>query len=94
MEASYVYTTSCVNSTYELITEMVEQAKEVSIATIKKHCQGFREWTANMGYESDKRRGLTIERDYHVSYYKSAYNGMPCYYVRHSGIEYIWVKPN
>ncbi len=88
----YIYTTSCVNSTYELISEMVEREKKVSLATIRKHCQGVREWEQQMGYEVDKRKGLTLAQDYHVGYYKSTYGGKPCYFIRHSAIEHIWVK--
>lgn len=73
---------------------MVEQEKKVSLVTLKKYCEGIQEWAQQMGYELDKRRGLTLEQEAHVGYYKSVYDGKACYFIRHSAIEYIWVKPD
>lgn len=89
---NYVYRTCCVNSTAKLINEMIEEGQEVTLATFRRHCQGVSEWAQSMGYETDKRRGLTLANDWHVRYYKSRYKGKPCYFIRHSAIEYIWVK--
>jgi|GEM_PF-6318911 len=78
----YVYTTSCVSSQVELITNMVEQGREITLATMRKHCQGFREWEKEM----------QLAKEPYVEYFKSKYNGKPCYFMRHSAIEYVWVK--
>lgn len=91
-DKQYIYATACLNSTHELITKMVEQEKKVSLSTIKKHCQGVSDWAQQVGYETDKRRGLTLEQESHVGYYKSVYDSKPCYFIRHSAVEYIWVK--
>lgn len=40
---------------------------------------------------SDHPTDLTMENDYAVSYYRSTFNGHPCYYVQESGIESIFV---
>jgi hypothetical protein len=88
----FEYETCCVNSTAELIHAMVDRAIEVTYETVHKHCQGLSEWAANMGYEASSRTGLTLKEDWAVSYYRSRYNGRPCYYVRHSAIEHIWLE--
>jgi hypothetical protein len=81
-----------VNSTGRLIIDMVDKSREVSLSTIKKHCQRVNEWAESLGYETDSRRGLTLENDGMVTYHKSFYNGKPCYYIKWSAIEYIWIK--
>jgi hypothetical protein len=83
----YQYTTCCVNAQGEDITAMVDVERKVTLATIRRHCAGFADWCEQMGYE---RGGLTIGHDWAVSYYRSIYRGEPCYFVRHSAIEYIW----
>lgn len=46
------------------------------------------------GYERDPRRGLTMKKDYHVSYYRSTLYGSPVYYFCWSAIEYVfWNGP-
>jgi len=36
--------------------------------------------------------GFHIKDDWAVSFCKSKYKGKPCYYIVHSGIEYIFLK--
>jgi hypothetical protein len=89
------YFKSCVDcetpAEVDNLTTMIEDATDVTIATIRKHCAGFTDWAAGIGYETNRRRGLVIEDDYHVSYHRSKYNGERCYYVRWSAIEFIWM---
>ena len=92
MEPRYRYTCSCVESTSELITAMTERAREVTLRTMRKHCAGLREWEREMGYVTGSKKGLHLKNDWTVSYYKSRYNGRPCYYIDHSRIERIWIK--
>ena len=86
------YETCCVHANGDDITEMVDQAIDVTYRTILRHCKGLREWAKNMGYEANSREGLTLQKDWHVSYHRSKYRGKRCYYVQHSGIEHIWVE--
>jgi hypothetical protein len=86
----YRYRTNCVTSTADAINKMTAAAKDVSYETFVKHCHGFREWRAQLGYHDLPSQGLTIKDDWHVSYHKSKYNGVACYYLVHSAIEYIW----
>ena len=71
---------------------MVDQAVEVSYGTVLRHCTDLLQWAGEMGYDRRSNQGLTLKNDWHVSYHKSRYQGYRCYYVCHSGIEYIWVE--
>ena len=89
----YHYKTSCVNSTAEAINSMTEQATDVTLATLRRHCVGLREWEEAMKYDvGNQRGGLRLKNDWAVNFHKSIYEGKPCYYIQHSRIEYIWVK--
>jgi hypothetical protein len=94
MRKDYHFETTCVASTGELINEMTEQATEVTYETMSKHCEGFLDVAYELGYERSSRQGhgLTLKRDWAVSYWKSFYDGLPCYYFVWSHIEHIWVK--
>jgi hypothetical protein len=87
----FVFETTCVHSTYELISSMVDGAKQITYRTMLKHCPDMLEFADGLGY---RRRApeLTLKRDWAVSYWKSTYGGRPCYYFCWSGIEHIWVK--
>ena len=86
----YQYVTCCVNAKAEDIDAMVDNAQDVSYETLKRHCEGLAEWEKEMGY--GRQCGLYLKDDWAVGFCKSTYRGQPCYYVRHSAIEYIWVK--
>jgi hypothetical protein len=91
MKKTYQYQCNCIESSYELISAMIDQAKEVSLSVVRKHCQEIEHWAKDMGYAKNSRSGLTLKNDWHVAYYKSFYDSKPCYFIRHSAIEYIWV---
>lgn len=88
----FTYTTCCVNSAAEAIHAMVDSARDVSLATIRRHCAGLDEWARQMSYAVGSERGLHLKDDWAVSFHKSHYKGKPCYYIRHSAIEYIWTR--
>jgi len=88
---SFTYVTCCVNSTAEAINDMVERATNITYDTFKKYVD-IREVSKQFGYEMDKRKGLTLKNDWAVSFYKSVFNGHPCYYMCHSMIEYIYCE--
>lgn len=88
----FTYLTCCVNSTGPLINAMTERAQEITYRTMRQHCD-LAPWAASMGYDPNTRLGgLSLANDWHVSYHKSTYNGAPCYYLRHSAIEYIFTE--
>lgn len=71
---------------------MVDQAAEVTYRTVLRRCHDLLFWAKQMGYDSRSNVGLTLKNDQYVSYHKSRYRGRRCYYVCHSGIEYIWAE--
>ncbi len=90
----YQYFKSCVDHSpgeVPALSAMVDDAIDVTLATIRKHCGGFNAWAMVMGYAKTRREGLVIADDWAVSYHRSKYNGKRCYYVRWSAIEYIWL---
>ena len=86
----YQFITCCINAKAQDIDAMVDKARDVSHATLRRHCQELVEWERIMGY--GRAAGLLLQDDWAVSFHKSTYKGVPCYYIRHSSIEYIWVK--
>jgi hypothetical protein len=83
---TYRFHTSCVNAEGEDIDALQEAAEDSDLETLWAECEGFDKWTVEMGYDDD----FPIAGDWHVTYHRSTYRGESCYYVQHSGIEYIW----
>ena len=92
----YRYLCCCTDLTQPLdiegLGQMVQEAKDVSYWEMLSHCEGMSDWARQHGYVRDCRQGLTLQRDWHVSHHKSTILGEPCYYLRWSAIEFIWVK--
>jgi len=91
MTQQYVFETTCVGAGMqgaEAITEMVDNAREVTWGTIKKHISANELKILTSGYTT----GLRLQDDYTVSFWKSKYRGRPCYFIVHSAIEYVFVK--
>ena len=86
----FTYHTCCINSTLEAINNMTERAKKITYKTFIKHVD-WREVSELLGYELHPANGLILKNDYCVGYYKSVYEGYPCYYIEHSRIEYIFI---
>jgi len=88
----FAYTTCCVNSTAAKIHAMVDAARDVTLATLRRHCRDIHQWAHDMSYAVGAERGLHLADDFAVSFHKSHYDGRPCYYISHSAIEYIWTE--
>jgi hypothetical protein len=86
----YVFATSCVNSTAEKINAMRApwKAQQISYKTFISKVD-VKEVEKMLGYGN----GLRLKNDWHVGFYRSRYEGKPCYYLVHSAIEYIWIDP-
>lgn len=94
MSTPYRFVATCVNggTDYghgpwgEAVTDMVDRSKEISYSTFVRY----------VGPEQikdvfpDYNRYMPMKNDYHVGYYKSTWFGIPCVYVVHSTIEYIF----
>ena len=86
MNKSYVYETCCVNANGYDISEMVELSREITWKTLIKHVS-IDEIESVLPNENPK-----LNKDWSVRFYKSKYKGVPCYYIDHSAIEYVFVK--
>ena len=87
----YQYHTCCVNSTYELISDMVNNSTEITANTFFKYVS-LQDVNEMFGYNQNCPLLNSIKKDYHVTYYKSHYNGQKCYYLKHSAIEYVFIQ--
>lgn len=83
---------SCPDSTPELINNLIADATEITWKTFIKHVDIDDLLEMFPQYMKSGRWGLTIGNDWSISCHKSIYNGQPCYYLQHSGIEYIFVE--
>jgi hypothetical protein len=90
-QMKFRYATCCIEAKGEDITEMVDVAKDITYRAALRHMTGLLDWARAHGYES-RAPGLTLKSDWAVSFHKSIYRGQPCYYLRWSGIEYIWLR--
>ena len=89
---NYHYETSCVRSTAKLINAMTEQARPVTLRTLRRRCQDLPQWERDMGYVTGNQIGLHLKDDWAVRFYRSRYNGRPCYFIHHSSSEHIWTE--
>ena len=71
---------------------MQEEATEITYDTFLRNVEtsSLQSLAGRLRYEKDPRNGLTLKRDPFVKYFKSHYQGTPCYYLCHSRIEYIF----
>jgi hypothetical protein len=83
------YQTNCVSSNGSSITKMVESSKEITFSTFSQHCD-YKELATSLGYAFGNQKGLHLQDDYHVRFFKSKFNGKKCCFVVQSAIEYIF----
>lgn len=88
------FITDCVNSTAGLIAPMNDAAVDISRRTFLKKVdrEQLRAIECQLGYSSHPKQGLTMARDFHVSYFRSKFGGRKCYFFRWSAIEYVFVE--
>jgi hypothetical protein len=85
MRDTYDFATTCVNSTADLIIDMVDRAREVTWRTFARHVPRHELRAFFPGPPA-------LERDYHVRFYSSRFKGRRCYFLVHSAIEYVWTE--
>lgn len=90
----YLFETDCTTSDARSIRQMVDQAKKITYRTFIKNVaiDHLRTIYPFNTYEwgSGDKPGLRLKDDWHVRYYRSVYRGIPCYYIDHSAIEYVF----
>lgn len=86
----FTFITSCVNAIGKDIQEMVDKARDISFRTFFRYVD-LKDIQEAFGYHRD---WLLLRDDYHVTYHKGNYRGVPCYFMKHSAIEYVYVHPD
>jgi len=71
---------------------MIKASKKITHRTFRKHVGwSLDTWAEAHGYITmDQRGGLHLVNDPYVAYYKSHWNGEPCFYLVWSAMEVIW----
>lgn len=84
---------SCIEGCGDSINEMKANSTSIVRSTFLKHVdrEQMKQLQVQLGYELNAMLGLTMASDFLVGYYKSTYQGKPCYYFAYSGIEYIFM---
>jgi hypothetical protein len=89
--------TTCVNCSREelpLLNAMCDGGEQITRRSFlgKVDKWEMRGIERDLGYERDIRRGLKMNHDWHVAYFKSKWGDLPCVYFVWSAIEYVFVK--
>jgi hypothetical protein len=88
------YQYCCVSpSSLEELQFIIDNNSEVTYNTFIKKVDKdeLNQLKSNFGYVNNSKYGLTLKKDWYVSYHKSKLpDNRVCYYLRHSGIEYVF----
>jgi hypothetical protein len=95
------YWTNCVGTQdAQGIIDMVDEAKQITWKTFSRHVnideikRLFPDYSYRgeyLGPDGMPTAPMHLKDDYTVSFWKSRYRGRLCYYLVHSGIEYIFL---
>jgi len=94
MSKKYTYEASCpeLAERVDALDAMIDEAIESTYEAMLRACNGLLEWSQAHEYDLRKDQGLTLKNDWHVEYYRSVFEKKPCYFLRWSAMEFIWVK--
>lgn len=81
------YTTNCTESTAEHIDQMVDKSKVITYSELLNNVTQSELDNIFPFYAGIP---LSLKSDYAVAFYQSEYKNVPCIYVEHSRIEYIF----
>ncbi len=88
----FKYETNCVDcGDGGAIQEMADEEIRIKYDTMRKRCDGLMGWAKSHGYVVSGD-GLKLKDDCLVGFYRSNFKGRPCYFIRRSGIEFIWTE--
>jgi len=75
------------------MTETIDAEKQITRKTFLKYIniEELKKIELSLGYDSHYKQGLTMPQDWHVTYWKSFYDGAPCVFFSWSGIEHIFI---
>lgn len=85
-QGEYRFALVCTAGTYERISAMRAGAKDSSLAEMQQHCADIDGVFASLGYGEE----LKASEDWHISYHRSEYNGLSCFYFVWSAYEFIF----
>lgn len=77
------------------LSEMIDIATPITYTTFMKHVPVavvagiFSMYAWGRG----RKRDLRMKKDWAIGFYRSTFAGRPCYYIRWSAIEYIFMEP-
>jgi len=96
MKAKPRFFTSCVGwRNGRDINDMVyhKLCQDITLDTFRRRVDptSFSSLQSELGYAVGQEKGLHLKDDWAVSYHKSVFRGKPCYYLRWSSIEYIFI---
>jgi len=77
----------------ESLRDMVEQGREITFSTFARHVD-WQDVATSLGYIVRRGRGVYLKDEPYAYFYRSTWKGIPCYYMQHSAIEYIFLKLN
>jgi hypothetical protein len=74
------------------LNAMISAGQEITRETFLKNVdpEEMRQLEEQLGYERDPRKGLTMKKDWAVSYYRSTVRGCPAVYFVWSAIEHVF----
>ena len=84
---------NCINCpSSRALCDMIDSSRSISAKQFKKMIgsESYKQIEKDLGYGIP--RSLTLANDYGVSFHSSYYKNKPCYYVRHSSIEYVFMQ--
>lgn len=76
------------------LIDMIDNSLDITRETFLKHVDkaAIQDISDNLGYARHYKQGLTMNADWCVSYHRSKLFGNVVYYLRHSGIEYVFAS--
>jgi hypothetical protein len=91
MKGKFTYYCNCVNwdnGDLESLEDLIDKEIEVEYAELEANVSKEQ---LDEVFPMYNNCPLTLEKDWHVRYFKTELHGKPAYMVRHSAIEYVFV---
>lgn len=78
------------------LCDMIDGSRNITRRAFLHHVdrQDMRELEEGLSYSRHPKQGLTMAKDWHVSYSKSKLHGQTVYFFTHSGIEHVFTEFN
>jgi hypothetical protein len=70
---------------------LYDRDRPIQFRTFARHVY-WQQLARQMGYVIGASCGLRLSRDYHVRFYRSRWEGKPCYHMVHSAIDFVFTE--